>query len=89
MSQNFEGVAQLHAELHLFKVEKLDACTRPLFANPVTFRGSTVCMQCSKYGLEVGRLFIQNRNIITDYHWLPMYSKFVLQKWTLLGHMLK
>ena len=29
-------VAQLQAELHLLKVKKLDACIRPLFANPVT-----------------------------------------------------
>ena len=37
MSQNFKAVAQLQAELHLLKVEILDACIRPLFANPVTF----------------------------------------------------
>ena len=29
MSQNFKAVAQLQAELHLLKVEKLDACIRP------------------------------------------------------------
>ena len=34
--QNFKAVAQLQAELHLLKVEKLDVCIRPLFANPVT-----------------------------------------------------
>ena len=56
------------------------------FANPVTFRGSTVRMQCSKYGLEVGRSFIQNRNIITDYHWLPHWKCTVNLSWTLLGH---
>ena len=37
MSQNFKAVVQLQAELHLLKVEKLDACIRPLFANPVTY----------------------------------------------------
>ena len=37
LSQNFKAVAQLQAELHLLKVEKLDACIRPLFANPVTY----------------------------------------------------
>ena len=35
--QNFKAVPQLQAELHLLKVEKLDACIRPLFANPVTY----------------------------------------------------
>ena len=29
-SPNFGAVTQLQAELHLLKVEKLDACTRPL-----------------------------------------------------------
>ena len=32
LSQNFKA---LQAELHLLKVEKLDAYIRPLFANPV------------------------------------------------------
>ena len=36
-SQNFKAVAQLQAELHLLKVEKLDVCIRLLFANPVTY----------------------------------------------------
>ena len=36
-SQNFEAVTQLEAELHLLEVEKLDACIRPFFANPVTY----------------------------------------------------
>ena len=36
LSPNFGAVAQLQAELHLLKVEKLDACIRPLFTNPVT-----------------------------------------------------
>ena len=30
MSQNFKAVAQLHTELYLLKVEKLNACIRPL-----------------------------------------------------------
>ena len=34
--QNFRAVACLQLELHPFKVEKLDASIRPLFANPVT-----------------------------------------------------
>ena len=29
---------QTQAELHILKVEKLDVCIRPLFANPVTYR---------------------------------------------------
>ena len=37
--QSFEAVLQLQAELHFLKAEKLDACIRPLFANPVTFTG--------------------------------------------------
>ena len=37
LSQNFKVVAQLQAELHLLKIEKLDACIRPLFANSVTY----------------------------------------------------
>ena len=36
---NFKAVGQTRAELHIFKVEKLDACIRPLFANPVTYVG--------------------------------------------------
>ena len=38
-SQNFKAVAQLQAELHLLKVEKLDVCIRTLFTNPVTYIG--------------------------------------------------
>ena len=33
--KNFKAVSQLQAELHLLKVEKLDECIRPLFANNV------------------------------------------------------
>ena len=33
--QLFGAVAQLQAELYLFKVEKLDVCIRPLFAKYV------------------------------------------------------
>jgi len=35
--QNFEAISGLQAELCLVKVEKLDACIRFLFANPVTY----------------------------------------------------
>ena len=35
--KNFKAVVYLQAELHLLKVEKLDVCIRPLFANPVTY----------------------------------------------------
>ena len=35
--QNFKAVGPIQAELHILKVEKLDACIRPLFANLVTF----------------------------------------------------
>ena len=46
---NFKAVGLIEAELHILKVEKLDACIRPLFANSVTYllyklgntRGST------------------------------------------------
>jgi len=34
---NFKAVDKPEAKLHLLKVEKLDACIRPLFANPVTY----------------------------------------------------
>ena len=32
---NFKAVGQTQAELHSLKVEKLNECTRPLFANSV------------------------------------------------------
>jgi len=35
--QNFEAKAQLQAKLCLVKFEKLDACIRPLSANPVSY----------------------------------------------------
>jgi len=35
--QNFEAMAQLQVELCLVKFGKLDACIKPLFANPVTY----------------------------------------------------
>ena len=34
---NFIAVGQTHTELYSLKVEKLDACIRPLFANLVTY----------------------------------------------------
>ena len=36
---NFKAVGQIQIELHsyLFDVEKMDMCTRPFFANSVTF----------------------------------------------------
>ena len=37
ITQNFEAIAGLEAELCLVKVDKLDACMRPLFANLVTY----------------------------------------------------
>lgn len=44
LSQNFEAVVQLQAEIHLFKVGKLDACKRPGFShNPVTLCTLTLC----------------------------------------------
>ena len=33
----FKAVGPTEAELHILKVEKLDACIRPLFANSVTY----------------------------------------------------
>ena len=35
---NFKAVGQTQAELHSLKVEKLDACIRPLFTNLVTYK---------------------------------------------------
>ena len=36
MPPNFQAVDPTEAELHILKVEKLDACIRPLFTNSVT-----------------------------------------------------
>ena len=30
-------ISKLQAKLHLLQVENMDACIRPLFANPVTY----------------------------------------------------
>ena len=38
MPPNFKVVGATEAELHILKVEKSDACIRPLFANSVTYR---------------------------------------------------
>ena len=35
LSQNFRAVGQPYIELHILKVQKLDACTRPLFTYTV------------------------------------------------------
>ena len=37
MPPNFKAVGPTEAELHILKVEKLDVCRRPLFANLVTY----------------------------------------------------
>ena len=37
MLPNLKAVGTIEAELHILKVEKLDACIRPLFANSVTY----------------------------------------------------
>ena len=37
MIPSFKAVGPAEAELHILKVEKLDACIRPLFANSVTY----------------------------------------------------
>ena len=37
MLPNFKALGPTEAELHILKVEKLDACIRPLFANSVTY----------------------------------------------------
>ena len=34
---NFKAIGQTQAELYSLKVEELDACTRPLFTNSVTY----------------------------------------------------
>ena len=36
MPPNCKAVGPTEAELHILKVQKLDACIRPLFANSVT-----------------------------------------------------
>ena len=38
MPPNVQAVGPTEAELHILKVEKLDACIRPLFANSVTYK---------------------------------------------------
>ena len=42
MSVNFELLAQSHAKLCLFKVQKSDASIRPLFPNPVTIDDNAI-----------------------------------------------
>ena len=39
---NFRAVGQTQAELRILKVEKLDAYTKPLFTNPVTYIDTAV-----------------------------------------------
>ena len=34
---NFKAVCPTEDELHILKLEKLDACIRPLFGNSVTY----------------------------------------------------
>ena len=43
MTVNFSLIAKLHMKLCLIKVAKLEACIRPLFANPVTYVNAS-CM---------------------------------------------
>ena len=40
--QNFRALNKLQAELYFLKVENLDACIRPLFANKVLYHGQFV-----------------------------------------------
>ena len=40
---NFKAVGQTQTELHSLKVEKLDACIRPIFANLVTIIAIATC----------------------------------------------
>ena len=45
MLPNFKAIGQTQAKLHSLKVEQLDACIRPLFANlviPVVMK----CLSC-------------------------------------------
>ena len=42
MLPNFKSVGPIEVELHILKVEKLDAHIRPLFANSVTYVASYV-----------------------------------------------
>ena len=42
MLPNFKAVGPIETELHILKVEKLDVCIRPLFANLVTYINTCV-----------------------------------------------
>ena len=46
---NFKAVGQIGAELHIFKVEKMDACITPLFANPVTYVDAVILVSWDSY----------------------------------------
>ena len=42
MLSNLKAVDPTEAELHLLKVEQLDVCIRPLFANSITNEHNTL-----------------------------------------------
>ena len=50
--ENFSLIAHSQMKLCLFKVAKLDACIRPLFANPVTFIDIAII---EAYHIEMGQ----------------------------------
>ena len=42
---NSKIVSPIETGLHIFKVEELDACIRPLFANSVTYYVANYCVE--------------------------------------------
>ena len=53
MPPNFQAVGPTEAELHILKVEKLDACIRPLFANfVIKVSGAVQPFRRDKYQLS-------------------------------------
>ena len=51
---NFKAVGQTQSELHSLKVENLDACIRPLFANSITYYVYTLGVCCNSLLITCG-----------------------------------
>ena len=64
----FKAVSSIQAELYILKVEKLDACIRPLFTNPVTY--TYVCM----YVVYICTRAETNIWLIRIFAWLHKHS---------------
>ena len=64
-------------KLCLFKFEKLDACTRPLFANPVTIIRDSIVRHVSSNTLLANKQhgFLSKRSCITQLLIAAEYSK--------------